>query len=72
MSEYKWLLIGAAVGFLFVLASQIFFLLQIDGWLAATVTTICAIVSVYLGPTITGVGYADETAAQAQALALEE
>jgi hypothetical protein len=50
ISSYAWLLIGAFVGFLFVVIGGDFFGLQIDGWVGALITTVCAIVSVTLIP----------------------
>jgi hypothetical protein len=46
ISRYAWLLIGAFVGFFLVVVGAMLFGLQIDGWLGAIITTVCAIISV--------------------------
>jgi hypothetical protein len=46
-----WLIVGAVVGFILVVVGHNVFGLQIEGWLAAIITTVSAVVVAGAGPT---------------------
>lgn len=54
LSSLSWLIIGAVVGFLIIVIGHNAFHLTIESWLAALITSACAVVGVSLGPTQEG------------------
>jgi hypothetical protein len=53
VDSYRWLLIGAAVGFVAVLVLNDVLQFHIDGWVGALLTTLSAAIIGVLGPRLT-------------------